>query len=187
MQSSCHSKNSIAVTSFAQVTFETNPDKNYSRRKMMFSKRKLIPLLVFILSTASIFRLLKITMNTNPSPPLSPMHKSECSSLSLICRKNISHQDDHMKDQLANTDSSSLRVKEMRFLLEFFSRRFPCNLLIFGQDYQYSSIASLNAGGVTIFLEDNISKYKHTEIYQQYSSLQNHVQHISIRSLQAAQ
>ncbi|XP_073121197.1 arabinogalactan O-methyltransferase 2 [Henckelia pumila] len=115
-------------------------------------------------------------MNTNPSPPLPPMHKSECSSLSLICRKNISHQEDHRKDQLANTGSSSLTAKEMRFLLEFFSRRVPCNLLIFGQEYQYSSIASLNAGGVTIFLEDNLqntSKLKSTNSTQVYKIMYN--------------
>ncbi|XP_073318136.1 protein IRX15-LIKE-like [Primulina huaijiensis] len=77
-------------------------------------------------------------MNTSPSPPLPPMHKSGCPSSSLISRKNISRQQDPMKDQLVNTDS------------------IPCNLLIFGQEYQYSSIASLNAFGVTIIVEDNL-------------------------------
>ncbi|KAI3455042.1 hypothetical protein Pfo_011705 [Paulownia fortunei] len=98
--------------------------------RMKFTKRKLIPVLVFILCSASIFRFLTLEESPHPQAP--------------------------SKGRSRSTNASSLTEKEMRFLLEFFSGIVPCNLLVFGLEYQYSSIASLNSGGVTIFLEDNL-------------------------------
>lgn len=148
--------------------------------RMKFTKKKLIPILVFILCSASIFRFLNISMIANSSAPLPhaalpPIHQHECSSASSICRKNITHPQAPSKGR---STSSSLTEKEMRFLLEFFSRIVPCNLLVFGLEYQYSSIASLNAGGITIFLEDylqNTSTIKSTNNTQVHKIMYNTV------------
>lgn len=130
------------------------------RRRMKFTKKKIIPVLVFILFGASIFRFLNISMITNFSVSLpsaaftSINHQHDCSSASSVCRKNASYSQAPSRGRAASTNAGSLTEKEARFILELFSQRVPCNLLVFGSAYQYSSIASLNAGGVTIFLED---------------------------------
>ncbi|KAL2459605.1 hypothetical protein Fot_54854 [Forsythia ovata] len=121
--------------------------------RMKFTKRKLIPVLVFILLSASILRLLKLTILTSsPSlPPAGspPFRQQKCPSLSPICRNNIPP---------ANANASILTEKENRFLLDLVSRRIPCKLLVFGLEPRYLSLASLNAGGFTVFIEDNPEK-----------------------------
>lgn len=127
-------------------------------RMKKFIKKKLIPVLVFILCSASIFRFLNISMITTNSPArnLRPIH---CSSEPSICRKNISHPQAPSNGRRSmSANSSSLTKKETQFLMEFFKRRIPCNLLIFGHESQYSTLASLNAGGFTIFMEDHLHK-----------------------------
>lgn len=110
--------------------------------KMKLTKTKLIPLLVFILSGASIFRFLNITMITTSSPPLFP---------SLL---NQIHQ--HAIPQTPKgLSESNLTETETQFLLKFLSDRVPCNLLIFGLEHQYSNITSVNRDGVTIFLQED--------------------------------
>ncbi|KAL2242918.1 glucuronoxylan 4-O-methyltransferase 1 [Sesamum indicum] len=131
--------------------------------RMKFTKRKLVPVLVFILCGASIFRFLNISMVTSSFMSLSPaalppIHERECSSASSVCGHNISHPRPLSKGRSMSENASSLTEKEMRFLLEFLSHRVPCNLLVFGLEYQYSNIASMNAGGVTIFLEESSQK-----------------------------
>ncbi|KAH6799199.1 hypothetical protein C2S51_035683 [Perilla frutescens var. frutescens] len=129
------------------------------RPRMKFTKKKTIPVLVFILFGASIFRFLNINMITNfsvslPSAAYPLIHQQhECSLASSLCRKNASYSQAPSRGR-PSTNASSLTEKESRFILELFSHRVPCNLLVFGSAYQYSSIAYLNAGGVTIFLED---------------------------------
>ncbi|CAI9773827.1 unnamed protein product [Fraxinus pennsylvanica] len=122
-------------------------------RSMVSPKRKLIPVLVFILFIASVLRLLRLTIITS-SPSLPPagsplVRQQKCSSSSSTCRNNISP---------ANANASILTEKESRFLLDLVSRRIPCKLLVFGLEPQYLSLASLNAGGFTVFIEDNPEK-----------------------------
>ncbi|PIN22472.1 hypothetical protein CDL12_04814 [Handroanthus impetiginosus] len=121
-------------------------------RRMKLTKRKLIPLLVFILcSGASIFRFLNISMITSTSAPLPaaalpPIHQ---------------HPKAPSKARSKPMDASGPTEKEI----------VPCNLLVFGLEYQYSRIASLNAGGVTIFLEDNL---QNTSTIQRTNNTQVH-------------
>ncbi|KAL0355113.1 UNVERIFIED_CONTAM: putative methyltransferase [Sesamum radiatum] len=131
--------------------------------RMKFTKRKLVLVLVFILCGASIFRFLNISMVTSSFISLSPaalppIHQHQCSSASSVCGHNISHPQPPSKGRSMSENASSLTEKEMRFLLEFLSHRVPCNMLLFGLEYEYSSIASMNAGGVTIFLEESFQK-----------------------------
>ncbi|XP_004236364.2 arabinogalactan O-methyltransferase 2 [Solanum lycopersicum] len=104
---------------------------------MRFTKRNIIPLLVFILSFASILRLVKISVITSYSSPI-------FSALSLV---------EHSHNPLAE--------KEINFLYDLVSRKSPCNILVFGLETQYSSqISTINRGGFTVFLEDNPAKIK---------------------------
>lgn len=129
--------------------------QKYCQRRMKFTKKKAIPILLFILCGASFFRFLNVSMIANFSislpyvslPSIYQLH--DCSSPSSICSKNISYS-----KAPSQASSSSLTEKETQFILKLFSQRAPCNVLVFGNAYQYSSIASLNAGGVTVFLED---------------------------------
>ncbi|CAA3012166.1 glucuronoxylan 4-O-methyltransferase 1 [Olea europaea subsp. europaea] len=127
--------------------------KKYCQGRMKFTKRKLIPVLVFILVIASLIRLLKLTIITSsPSLPSAGsllVRQQKCSSSSSICRNNISP---------SNADASVLTEKENRFLLDLVSRRIPCKILVFGLEPQYLSLASLNDGGLTVFIEDNPEK-----------------------------
>ncbi|MCD9642125.1 hypothetical protein HAX54_028792 [Datura stramonium] len=104
---------------------------------MKFTKRNIIPLLVFILSFASILRLVKISVITSYSSPiffaLSPAEHSH----------------------------SLLAEKEINFLYDLVSQKSPCNILVFGLETQYSSqVSNINRGGITVFLEDNPAKIK---------------------------
>ncbi|KAL0441929.1 UNVERIFIED_CONTAM: putative methyltransferase [Sesamum radiatum] len=111
------------------------------RGRMKFTKRKLVPFIYF--PVCGCFA---------SNPP------DDCSSASSVCGHNISHPRPPSKGRSMSENASSLTEKEMRFLLEFLSHRVPCNLLVFGLEYQYLSIASMNAGGVTIFLEESFQK-----------------------------
>ncbi|KAK6123726.1 hypothetical protein DH2020_042540 [Rehmannia glutinosa] len=128
--------------------------------RMKFTKMKLIPVLFFVLCSASIIRFLNISLiTTNSSAPLPPSslpstHQHKCSSESSICKYNISHP----QALSTSTDARIISDKEMKFLSEFFSRSVPCNLLVFGVEHHYSSIASLNFGGFTIFLQEHLQK-----------------------------
>lgn len=133
----------------------------YCQGRMKFTKKKLIPVLVFVLISGSLFRFLDISMIAIFSVP-----QHECfSASSSICRKNLSHH--------VIPSSSNLTEKEMKYLVGFFSRRAPCNLLVFGSEHQYSSIASLNKDGVTIFLEDHLDNTKSTNNKQVHKIMYN--------------
>ncbi|XP_051115893.1 glucuronoxylan 4-O-methyltransferase 2 [Andrographis paniculata] len=130
--------------------------------RMKLTKRKLVPVLAFILCTASAFRFLNISMVTTSSSRLPWIVLRECSSTSPLCIKNISRPHENKKEvkapcrgSIMSKNERILTRKEIQFLFDFISTRLPCNLLIFGSEREYSSIAHLNAGGVTIFLDEN--------------------------------
>ncbi|XP_060206451.1 arabinogalactan O-methyltransferase 1 [Lycium barbarum] len=104
-------------------------------RVMKFTKRNIIPLLVFILSFASILRLIKISVITSYSSPI----------FSVLSP--------------AEYRPHLLTEKEINFLYDIVSRKSPGNILVFGLETQYSSqISTINRGGFTVFLEDNLAK-----------------------------
>ncbi|CAI0446479.1 unnamed protein product [Linum tenue] len=109
---------------------------------MKFPARKLLPLLVFLLSSFSIFRLLRIAITTTTSsstvtPPLLPLPPPNPTTGPVATR---------------------LSKKEFKLLTSLIKSRAPCNLLIFGLGKQHLKLSSLNAGGNTLFLEDDSKK-----------------------------
>ncbi|CAN0897985.1 Protein IRREGULAR XYLEM 15 [Linum grandiflorum] len=104
-----------------------------------FPARKLLPLLVFTLSSFSIVRLLRIAVTTSSSPS-----SSSPPLLSL-------HPTHHSTD-------SRLSKKEFKLLSNLVKRKAPCNLLIFGLGNQHLKLSFLNSGGKTLFLEDDSNK-----------------------------
>ncbi|KAI7985403.1 Glucuronoxylan 4-O-methyltransferase 2 [Camellia lanceoleosa] len=134
-----------------------------TKKMMMITKKKLIPILIFTLSGFSILRLLKIsTVSLFSSPPavaLPPTHP---------------HTQGPSKSRSISSDSAAtLTEKEFRLLSNLISLRAPCNLLIFGLEQKYLNLSRINAGGKTVFLEDNSEKlnkieanYSNTRIYK---------------------
>ncbi|CAI9097084.1 OLC1v1033394C1 [Oldenlandia corymbosa var. corymbosa] len=124
--------------------------------KMSFlNKKKIIPLLVFVLSCASVFRLLKITIITSssptqPSPALKAAHHKNVTQ-----SHQVQAQGNTNIHSISNANSRNLTEKEQRFVVDVISQRSPCNLLVFGLEEEYSNLASLNAGGITVFLEEH--------------------------------
>lgn len=128
---------------------------------MNITKKKLIPALFFVLAAISLLRLLRITVvSTSSSPAAMPPALLNASSTPKARLKTTQHRQRPSKSQpLSSSNTSALTGKEYRFLSHLISHRAPCNLLVFGIEHQYlTQVSSLNAGGLTIFLEDNPSK-----------------------------
>lgn len=130
-------------------------------KKMNFTKKKLIPYFVLILSTLSILRFLRISITTYSSPPLPalPPIEETCSSPSSMCSKAPIHAPVSSTYPLkTSSNSDNLTKKEFQLLETLITRRAPCNLLVFGLEPQYLLLSSINAGGTTIFLENDTKK-----------------------------
>lgn len=132
-------------------------------KKMNLSKKRVIPFLVLILATVSILRLFRIIVTpyySSPPPlPAFPPLQEKCSSPSPSCTHAPLRIPKSATDQLrTSANTSPLTEKEFQLLSNLVTRRAPCNLLIFGLEPQYLSLSSINAGGTTIFLEDNPDK-----------------------------
>ncbi|XP_044494164.1 glucuronoxylan 4-O-methyltransferase 1-like [Mangifera indica] len=161
-----------------------------TKGKRMNPGKNLIPLLVFILTTLSILRLLKLTIFTAPSRPFSsspPPQQSPSLPFSSLpspqhnacspqaCSNTPSHplETSISPPKTSSANATTLTKKEFKFLLNLIKPKAPCNLLIFGLEPQYIKLSEINAGGITIFLEDDSnkiraikSKSKRTEIYK---------------------
>lgn len=120
--------------------------------KMKFTSKKFIVLLVIILSAMSFIRLLRIVLTTYYYSPLFstflPNLQHTCYYYSPTCT-NVSVETDPI---------TPLTKKEFKLLSNLITHRAPCKLLIFGFQPQYLSFTSINAGGTTIFLEDDPNK-----------------------------
>ncbi|KAJ8752594.1 hypothetical protein K2173_005483 [Erythroxylum novogranatense] len=131
---------------------------------MKIPGRKYIILLVFILSTISILRLLRLAITTSFSttPRLPALHtaiQQACSSPSPVCDNVTSHGLDNPQTQYnTSANATLLTEKEFKVLFNLIQRKAPCNLLIFGLEHQYLNLSSINSGGITIFLEDDPEK-----------------------------
>lgn len=146
---------SPTVSPEALVNQPCRPPKYYrGATTMNFTKAKLIPFLVLILAIISVLRLVRIAITTSPSshplPALPPSFGHSCSNPST-CTK-------FQSEKSASINATSLGRKEYQLLSNLISQRAPCNLLIFGLEPQYLSLSSVNAGGTTIFLEDDVTK-----------------------------
>ncbi|KAL6996954.1 hypothetical protein U1Q18_007077 [Sarracenia purpurea var. burkii] len=153
--------------------------KHYQGSKKIILEKKPILILVFILSGISVLRLLKISIITSFSPPpsaaLPPTHTQRCSSPPPACKKIPPQMQGPSKSQPVSSSTggdAALTEKEYHLLLNLISLRSPCNLLVFGLEQQYLNLSRINAGGNTVFLEDNPEKlttiktnYNNTRFY----------------------
>lgn len=122
--------------------------------KMKLTKRKLIPVLVFILSIVSIIRLLKLAITTSSSSsPSSSTRPPPGSALPPAHKKSLLHD-----SKETSGTGTLLTQKEIQFLIDLVSQKTPCNLLVFGIEHEYTKLVSINAGGITMFLEDEPEK-----------------------------
>ena len=122
---------------------------------MNFAGKKLIPFLVLILSIISVLRLVRISISTSSSSSLYRL--AALTPLGDSC-SNPSSCTKFQSDKSASVHATGLQKKEYQLLSDLISQRAPCNLLIFGLEPQYLSLSSINAGGTTIILEDDITK-----------------------------
>lgn len=126
---------------------------------MNLTKKKLIPILILILSILSILRLLNLTIKTSSSS-----HKISVSAISLAPQQQ---------------SYSTLTEKEFKVLYDLITLKSPCNLLIFGFQPQHLVLSSMNAAGNTIFLENDHEKinkvrtnFNNTQIYKLEHNMQ---------------
>ncbi|CAN7081650.1 unnamed protein product [Brassica oleracea var. botrytis] len=111
-----------------------------------FTVRKLIPLLIFVLSSLSVLRLLRISLKSSSS--------ASGSLSSTTFRSSFSQQIS------ANASYSALTENELKLLSDTVTSRSPCNVLVFGLAPQYLTLSSINTRGITVILEDEQSKTK---------------------------
>ncbi|KAH0871128.1 hypothetical protein HID58_078150 [Brassica napus] len=111
-----------------------------------FTVRKLIPLLIFVLSSLSVIRLLRISLKSSSS--------ASGSLSSTTFRSSFSRQIS------ANASYSALTENELKLLSDTVASRSPCNVLVFGLAPQYLTLSSINTRGITVILEDEQSKTK---------------------------
>ncbi|GMN56624.1 hypothetical protein TIFTF001_025738 [Ficus carica] len=143
--------------------------KYYQRtKKMNYTKKRIIPILVMILAIVSILRLLRITVTSySSSPPLPafpPPLQETCSSPSPACPQVPSHESDSKIKFLRNFPNATvLTEKEFQLLFNLVIQKAPCNLLIFGLEPEYLFLSSINAGGTTVFLENDPEKLNTTK------------------------
>lgn len=135
---------------------------------MNITIKKVIPVLLMILSSLSIIRFLLITVTTaSSSPPLPTLPSSlHHACTSSKCSQVPSHEQSSSTDQpKTSANAVTLTEKEVSLLKNLIAQKAPCNLLIFGLEPQYLYLSLINAGGTTIFLEDDTSKLSTTKAY----------------------
>ncbi|KAK1572600.1 hypothetical protein Q3G72_035049 [Acer saccharum] len=135
----------------------------YSRAtKRMIPGKKLIPLIVFILTSLYILRLLRFAITTSPSSPISALpspQQQNCSTASPTCNLVPSQSPGTSKTPPKTSANATTHTKkEFKLLSNLITEKAPCKLLIFGSEPQYLKLSKINAGGITIFLEDDTNK-----------------------------
>lgn len=141
------------LTTRAQENQPSIPKYCQGTKGMNLTKKKLIPILVLILAIISILRLiLSLTVKTSyPNSPgiPSPQHNKVAS---------------HALPRRPSNITTTLTEKEFKVLSDLIALKSPCNLLIFGFQPQYLVLSSINAAGITIFLEDDYDKISKVRI-----------------------
>ncbi|KAK9117563.1 hypothetical protein Sjap_016510 [Stephania japonica] len=128
--------------------------------KMKVTAKKVLFLLFFLLSTISLVRQLTIITSTSSTfsiPTLFQTLTETCHLKSPGCTKNSSSKP-NLQRPFHSYSMANLTKKELQLLSNVVSSKVPCNLLIFGLGPQALQLSSLNAGGNTIFLEDDPEK-----------------------------
>ncbi|XP_058103169.1 glucuronoxylan 4-O-methyltransferase 1 [Magnolia sinica] len=136
---------------------------NTGRRRAL---KKLPLILFFVLSTITILRLLWIMTSTSSSSPAPLLWGSSplqgCPTQSPGCVKAPPQASNNLTHHTTAPKAANLTTKEIRLLSDLISSKAPCNLLVFGLNPQFSLLVALNAGGTTIFLEDDVEKIRAT-------------------------
>lgn len=160
----CRSPVTPQVRFSSPVSLKAKLDQPYQHKhcrgskNMNFSRKKLIPFLVLILSIISVLRFVRIAVTTSSSsPPFPALTALPPTALGDACSP-LSTCSKFPSEKKVPANVTGLREKEYRLLSNLISQKAPCNLLIFGIDPQYVSLSSINAGGTTIFLEDDHNK-----------------------------
>lgn len=136
---------------FSPPSSPDNPKhQKESKIKMpKFTARKLIPLLIFVLSSFSVLRLLRISYKSSSS--------ASRSSSSTTFRLSPAESSQLIR---TNVGPSVLTEKELKLLSDTITRRSPCNVLVFGFAPQYLLLSSINTRGINVILEDELAKQR---------------------------
>ncbi|KAE8672287.1 1-deoxy-D-xylulose 5-phosphate reductoisomerase [Hibiscus syriacus] len=173
----CNQKLIITLGEGYDGSLKHQPEIGRSCQKDEVFGKETTPVFVFILSFLSILRLLKIVVTTTShyssrAATLSLPVQQECSSPSECSKERSNAPPVESGPPGTTTNATLLTPKEFTFS-NLISKRAPCNLLVFGLQLQYFNLSSINAGGVTLFLEDDpykIRQYKEdsngTRIYK---------------------
>ncbi|CAA7037282.1 unnamed protein product [Microthlaspi erraticum] len=109
-----------------------------------FTVRKLIPLLIFVLSSLSVLRLIRISFKSSSS--------ASRSFSSTTFRLSPAESSQQISAKTALTE------KELKLLSDTITRRSPCNVLVFGFAAQYLMLSSINTRGITVILDEEPAK-----------------------------
>ncbi|TYJ99260.1 protein IRX15-LIKE [Cucumis melo var. makuwa] len=134
-------------------------------KNMSFTRNKLLPVLVLILSSLSILRLVRIALTTSNTSPL----------LAIALPPKLQRPKSGFSEKHNRTSANEAAIsgKEFKLLSNLIAEKTPCNLLFFGIESQYLNLSAVNDGGNNVFLEDDpykLSTFKvnsnHTRMYK---------------------
>lgn len=132
---------------------------------MSYTRNKILPVLVLILSSLSILRLVRIALTTTYSSPL----------LAIALPPKLQRPKSGFSGKHSRTSANEAAIleKEFKLLSNLIAEKAPCNLLFFGIESQYLNLSAVNDGGKNVFLEDDPYKLstlkvnsKHTRMYK---------------------
>ncbi|ESQ54825.1 hypothetical protein EUTSA_v10027469mg [Eutrema salsugineum] len=135
---------------FSPPSSPDNPKHHRESKITMpkFTVRKLIPLLIFLLSSLSVLRLLRISFKSSSSVSSRPFSSTTFRSSPAESSQQIR----------ANASQRALTEKELKLLSDTVTRRSPCNVLVFGFAPQFLMLSLINTRGITVILEDEPAK-----------------------------
>lgn len=134
-------------------------------KNMNFTRNKIIPVLLLVLSSLSIVRLVRIALTTSYTSPL----------LGIALAPKLQHPASELSKNHGRNSAKEAAIseKEFKLLSDLVAKKAPCNLLIFGLESQYLNLSAINDGGNNVFLEDDpykLSTFKinsnHTRMYK---------------------
>ncbi|XP_057972384.1 glucuronoxylan 4-O-methyltransferase 1 [Malania oleifera] len=168
-----HLPTSSPAQPFLPSSLKLKPDLCFIYRccqagaKIKLTRKRLIPVLVLILASISVLRLLRITIKTSSPSTTPPLSARPPTLLLTRASPTLTHWKAQTQawSTLTNQDNASVTApalsgKEFEFLSNIVSSKAPCNLLVFGLHPQYLAFSSINAGGLTVFLEDNPERFQ---------------------------
>ncbi|XP_038895890.1 glucuronoxylan 4-O-methyltransferase 1 [Benincasa hispida] len=133
-------------------------------KSMSFTRNKILPVLVLILSSLSILRLVRIALTTSYTSPLLAI------ALPPKLQRPLSGFSENHR---TSANEAAISETEFKLLSNLIGEKAPCNLLFFGIEPQYLNLSAVNDGGKNVFLEDDpykLSTFRvdsnHTRMYK---------------------